>query len=388
MLLPQRIRIADVEDLGTELVSNIGSVDLAYPALLRGRGLGTEAAFVQFLLTWANISASRKLVLLDTMRPDEYAERLSERLTGRVAALLCTSAKRQRGSEEYTRLIKSVSERHVLGTYYNRHITRENVTGRSIVVLCADTAGFGEPRSVYHENINGSLEVKDLAAFQDIADSSFSAIIHDVYDRALTVDEDFVQATASLLFELFSNTHDHARSNLGGEPLQASCRGFQVRIVSGEDTSLMEAAAGYQPLTDYLSGLNVLQNRTRQMAEISVFDAGPGFAQQITKTPLDDLSPTREREAVDRCFARGVSTKSHRRYGQGLPQVISLLRQRQGFLRLRTGRLSLACDLGKEASLPREITPTFSEWSPPGRNSCSHAQGSCVTLLMPLEKRL
>jgi len=386
MDLAQQVDIADVERYLSDIEAAIGSVDLTYPALLRGRGVGAEAAFVQFLLTWANRSDSRKIVLLDTLPAEEYAARLSERISGRVAALVCTSARRRRGGTDYARLVKGSTERALLDNYYTSSIGRQNVSGRSIAVVCADTAGFGEPRSVYDIDISGGWEVKDPLGFEAIVEGALSAIIFDVYDRDLSVDKEFTQAAASLLFELFSNTHDHARSGFSGEPLSSSCRGFQIRVVEAEDRVLLDAAQGYAPLQSYLRQLPSGRGLHRHILEISVFDAGLGFAQQFTKKMLASLSLAEERAAVDRCFARGVTTKSHRRYGQGLPQVVTLLRQRHGFIRLRTGRLSLSRDLGLEASRTREEIPSFEEWHPATSSACAAIQGSCLTVLMPIEK--
>jgi hypothetical protein len=386
MELAQQVDIADVERYVADIGAAIGSVDLTYPALLRGRGVGAEAAFVQFLLTWANRSDSRKLVLLDTLPIDEYGDRLAERISGRVAALVCTSARRRRGDNDYARRVKGVTERALLDNYYNSSIGRHNVSGRSIAVLCADTSGFGEPRSVYDINLTGGWEVKDPLGFESIVENALSALIFDVYDRGLSVDKEFTQAAASLLFELFSNTHDHARSGFSGEPLSSSCRGFQIRVVEAEDRVLLAAAQGYAPLQVYLEGLPSGRGHHRHILEISVFDAGLGFAQQLTKTTLTNLALADERAAVDRCFAKGVTTKSHRRYGRGLPQVITLLRQRRGFIRLRTGRLSLSRDLSLEASRSRDEIPSFEEWHPTNASACAPIQGSCLTVLMPIEK--
>jgi hypothetical protein len=188
------------------------------------------------------------------------------------------------------------------------------------------------------------------------------------------------------LYELFSNTHYHARSNFDGTPLRSSCRGFQLRILEAADGPLIDAAGGYEPLVQYINHLPALEQRQRQLLEISVFDAGPGYAQQMTKSPLSAISLAQERQSVQYCFEKGATTKSHTRYGQGLPQVISLLRERQGFLRLRTGRLSLSRDLSLERGWDRRQIPEFESWVPGGRDALAVVQGACLTVLMPLQR--
>lgn len=387
MIIGQQLSITDIERYLDELAGTIGSTDLTFPAGLRSRGASGEASFVQFLNSWGNRSASTRLIMGGQLAPHEYAERLAERLPGQVAAILCTSAVRSKLDGDFARLIKGFSERKLLTNYYSRRISRENITGRTISILCADTAGYGEPRTVYEEDLRGGFQVKDVLGFVPIIEQAFTSLIPDVNHRKLTVDSRFMNASASLLYELFSNTHYHARSNFDGTPLKSSCRGFQLRVLEAADRPLIDAAAGYEPLARYIDQLPQLEQAHRQLLEISVFDSGPGFAQQMTKTPLEGISVAREREAVEYCFEKGATTKSHTRYGQGLPQVISLLRERHGFLRLRTGRLSLSRDLSLERGWDRQRIPQFESWAPANRDSLAPAQGACLTVLMPLQGR-
>jgi hypothetical protein len=386
MIIAQQVSITDVERYLDELAGSLGSVDLVFPAGLRSRGASGEASFIQLLGSWGNRSTSNRLLMGGNLPPHEYAERLSERLPGQVAAVLCNSAVRPKLEGEYARLVKGFSERKLLTNYYSRRITRENITGRTINILCADTAGYGEPRTVYEEDMRGGFQVKDVLGFVPIIEQAFSILIPDVERRKLSVDSHFINASASLLYELFSNTHYHARSNFDGTPLRSSCRGFQLRILEAADGPLIDAAGGYEPLVQYINHLPALEQRQRQLLEISVFDAGPGYAQQMTKSPLSAISLAQERQSVQYCFEKGATTKSHTRYGQGLPQVISLLRERQGFLRLRTGRLSLSRDLSLERGWDRRQIPEFESWVPGGRDALAVVQGACLTVLMPLQR--
>jgi hypothetical protein len=382
----QQNTLIDIEGYLSQLEASLGNVDIRIPAGLRARGAAGESSFVQFLLTWANRFESRRVELRGDVEPELYFERLAERIPGRVAAVVCTSARRANDENDYTRNLKARSERALLDQYYQYGLSRDNIAARTLNVLCADTAGFGEPRTVYQEDMTGGLQVKDIYGFLKLTDEAFSALVQDYDVRRLTVDTGLVRAVASLLFELFSNTHEHARTSFDGKPLRASCRGFQIRLAEAEDRAWRDAAGNYAPLQQYLRGLPALERRNRQLLEISVFDAGPGFAQRLTKRPLSELSIEREHEAVVRCFVKGTSTKSQSRYGQGLPQVINILRARHGFVRLRTGRLSLSRDLSLEQNQRADQPPELQVWTPPKAERNAVAQGTSFTVLMPVQR--
>lgn len=384
MRLPQQIGISQAERYIGEIANRFGSTDLELPLGIKYLGAGAEAALIQLLLTWANKSDSRRLILPKLTSPEEYADRLVSRLFGRVAALICTSAHLKGSQSDVSRILKARAEKIILDRYYKYEVSRQNVSARAVSVLCVDTVGYGEPRTVYEEDMSGKPAVKSVSGFVKLAEQAIGSIIQDYEQRGLTVDRDFVRALGSLLFELFSNTHDHARYNFDGKPRRISARGFQIRVHESDDLALRNMAEGYEPLSHYIRQLPAIITRNRQLLEVSVFDSGPGFAQQRLKRSLEDVSLDQEREAVDECFVRGSTTKAHSRYGQGLPQVVALLRARSGFMHLRTGRLSLHRNLGIEREWSRETVPQFEYWDPEGSSGSAKVAGTLVTLIMPV----
>ncbi|HTW29081.1 MAG TPA: hypothetical protein VME92_18280, partial [Acetobacteraceae bacterium] len=118
-----------------------------------------------------------------------------------------------------------------------------------------------------------------------------------------------------------------------------------------------------------------------ELVEFSVFDSGPGMAARW----LGRETPDRQEElkAVIECFERHGSSQPIRGRGIGLPIVIAALRERSGFLRLRTGRQSLYADLGEEADAPFGKSPTLRAW-PDGR-PVARASGTLMTFLLPVE---
>jgi hypothetical protein len=78
--------------------------------------------------------------------------------------------------------------------------------------------------------------------------------------------------------------------------------------------------------------------------EINVFDNGPGLASKYLGKPLSEVSVKQEWEAVQACWGKWATTSDRQNKGLGLYRVAQTLTESRGFLRLRTGRLSLYRD--------------------------------------------
>jgi hypothetical protein len=92
--------------------------------------------------------------------------------------------------------------------------------------------------------------------------------------------------------------------------------------------------------------------------------------------------------AVIDCFKKNATSKRHGDYGQGLPLVIKLLREKRGFLRLRTGRLSLYEDYSRPVGDP-DSPPDLQGGYLPDKSvrTLSRVEGTLVTLLVPLQSQ-
>jgi hypothetical protein len=384
MRIPAQVSIPQIERLLVEVQSSLGATDLTIPAGVRAKGIGADVALIQLILTWANRFQSRRLNIPVQADPGDFAERLSERLPGRVAALSCSSARRGNDSIDYQRLIRGNAERRLLSVYYASSLDRRDVEASTLSVLCADHVGYDRPRLVYREDSSGLLELKDLSEFVKVIKDAFFAFFRDYSAADFSPDSDLVNAVGSLIYELFSNTHSHARTEHDGSDIAVSARGFYLKIINVETGSLRDASGGYAPLEQYLLRLPEQKQRYRRFVELSVFDSGPGFASRLARTPAESLSSAQELALVERCFVSGVTSKGHRRYGEGLPHVVSLLRARLGFIRVRTGRACLYKDFGRERGWGREVPPTFEYGSGPRGQLNPTAKGTTLTLVVPV----
>lgn len=149
-------------------------------------------------------------------------------------------------------------------------------------------------------------------------------------------------------------------------------------------------------LASYHSSLNLRVDDRHRFVEISIIDSGLGYCGRwVSDHPelgeIQGLDLAAEYEVFKRCFtfrqtSSGSSTKGH-----GLPVVMDRLTRLKGFMRVRSGRLSLYRDFVAHPFAEHD-TCDFFDWTSnevatSGLTEMSAAIGVAITLLIPLEAK-
>lgn len=379
MQLPSSMTISAAEDLLSRVER--GTVgDLKIPTRGRHQAAGGEAAMVQALCTWANRTDTAPLVTYAEGPDDEVQiDRLIGRLYGLVGVLVADSIVSLRGPDLTEQLQRAAMRR--LATLQSEN-PEGGSRGAQLEILCFDYLAKSYPRAFYTSDDEGLPQIRDLPAFNRFA----AAILKELLPAlAKSLPSDFIYALGGALHELFRNTEEHGRVNDKGDVPAKSVRGFHARRHPIPPEALEVIASESAPLAAYCTRLRPPREGRRdiQLIELSVFDSGPGMAASLAGRPLADISLAEELHLVRQCFRENVSCKSLSSSGLGLPTVIDLLRERNGFLRLRTGRMALYCDLGAEAEQEFGEPPTLKHWIP-DQDAAPIATGTAFTLMFPL----
>jgi hypothetical protein len=386
MQLPARATIAECERHLLELDGSIGAVPLEIPTNATYLAAGGEAALIQLILTWAQGQERPLLYTYAGDEADPQLETLTERLYGVVAAFACSSARGRRRTVDVTRKLKELARRRLERDYPVDEVGFGNLYQRSIGLLCVDHAGYSTPAGFYAKRQAGAYELKEIDGFTKLSKAIFEALIAE--HQRKNIHPSLREAVGGFLLELVGNTHDHATTDMSGKhALDFSIRGLHIRRHGLEPEVLLRVAEGYPPLGSYFRSFGQAHGRQIQTVEVSVFDAGPGLAQKWRNETLSAMTTDQERKAVEECFAEGNTTKRHQRYGEGLPLVIRLLREQKGFLRIRTGRLSLHCDMTREVAASPDAPPAFESWEPSDR-PLAPVCGTLVTILIPVRDQM
>jgi hypothetical protein len=231
-----------------------------------------------------------------------------------------------------------------LDDLHDMPIRRER--GMKVDMVCADHLGRRSPVAVYRRDEGAGRRLMKLGEFERAV------------DRML----------------------EHATRGLDGARLPMSFRGFTLRHHTFMKENLAGYAEGSVPLGRFYERLQPPSEFNRQvnLLEISVFDCGLGYASHLRRRPLCELKDADEYRAVVECFEKNVSSKDRSGTGQGLALISELLSRRGGFLRLRTGRLSLCGDGEDGLQLVDAVTGRDAERRAP-------VCGTVLTFILPMK---
>lgn len=350
---------------------------LQLPKNIRHVAGGAEAALTQVIVSWAQRMPGACLQTF--LSTDEQITDFVRRLSGLVAGLSATQAVGRSGMS-----ILSGLQHAALGRLESLqgYRPRAGYRGSSVEVVCADHLGRGAPYLLYLPSPSTEPQLRPRENFRDLAGWLLRRTIPEEY-RPL-FDAEAADSLGGMLYEIFKNTEDHALVDASGDLLDVSIRAIKTNHIAATPESLERVAESFPPLATFSSSLQTPRDAAQtHLFELSVLDSGPGFAATWTKRPLHRLSIAEEEQAVRECFGRG-SAKGDSRFGEGLPHVLRLLRRQRGFLRLRTGRLSLYADYSAAtagsggARLTRYVPENASEFAP--------VAGSLLTILIPMRR--
>ncbi|ALM83107.1 hypothetical protein [Bordetella sp. N] len=362
MRLPQ-FDIESIEEGLTLLTSN-SDPQLTIPQVsVRATAFCAEAALLQFVITWARKFGDQSEAVFQGLdlssETFETAVKTHLGLPYFVAAwilagrLLDSEKKvlRRSAAKGYSEFLDAM-ERF---DFQNTH--EESESRANLLCIQGGKREFIRP---FYEFDQGAWRVKregDVRIIvQDIvmqlAPEWRSAYVREVTD-----------SLAHLVKELVENSDWWARSDQHGIEYEKGIRAVTFRLITIDNDSLLRFSGQNTHVQSYLlHSLTTLEKvkvkapsdhpkelRTLDFVELSMVDAGPGLARRwLANRPnnkrsiadLSEISIQEEEEAVVECFKKWRTSSGNSLRGVGLFSIANLLRKRNGFLRLRTGRLA------------------------------------------------
>lgn len=353
---------------------------LQLPTSMRHLAAGGEVSVAQLIVTWAQKTSAALRTYTEGATEDQI-EDLVRRLYGLVGAL-CADTVIDVRNNDITEAVQdaALARLAVLQGKSPKHGFR----GPTTEVICADHLGQGSPYLLYERLASGGQALRSRRDFGSLGAWMIRATFPEQYIEA--VDSELHEAFGSLLFELLSNTEHHGMIGINGDLLKKSIRLIKTNHWSLSPASLGEIASEFHPLSRYVTSLTPPAGAAHaHLFELSVMDSGPGFACSWTGQPLESMTLAEEERAVRQCFSDGTS-KTHDRFGQGLLHVTRVLRAERGFLRLRTGRLSMYVDYSDAAADSDSVTE-LRNWLPENGEALAPVAGSLLTVMLPMRRR-
>ncbi|WP_205341680.1 hypothetical protein [Denitrificimonas caeni] len=390
---PKSITIEACEKFINKL--NCNSDALQLPVDTTAPAFGGLASAIQAVNTWARVSSASRLELRNSKTIDVISDvivrphKFSASMMARSIVLDNTPTQEIRSQINY--LAKQAIEmqsQHQHGQQYGR--------------LC--WFSFVDHSS---KAFDPNFYIKENSSKPTLRQpEQFKAIIKAMAEKAISISggakapvDDDLDHLGRIFYELFLNTHEHgSRGEARSEWLKPG-----MRIIYAQGINLTEAGekgiTQQQPvLSEYVASLEEklgIQGN-RRFLELAIVDSGLGYCGRwLADNPLDGptggLSLQDEYGIFKKCFNFRNTSTSRNNKGNGLPVVMDRLTKLNGFMRVRSGRLSLYRDFVASPQA-QDNACEFFDWSTQSIanesiSEMSKAAGVAISLLIPLEAK-
>ncbi|RRH68310.1 ATP-binding protein [Falsigemmobacter faecalis] len=382
------------------LIGEPGHHDIQIPNRVKSNAVGSAAALIQLIITWARRNnAGEALRLHADNEMDQAARKFAETPFGLVALNMAQRIV-SRGGEPLSRRETLNNSLQYVQCMHAGDLSALREYNKSILpVICIDNASkLRRPIRLYRQDTD---EVRNRDAFTSLTRNSFRELA-----RIRLEDESSqIEDIASFVYEAFLNTHEHAQTDVEGNRYLRSSRGIVFSFQSSSLERLSSPDAESVALSEYMSGIQLRRDHhtDAHFAEVSVFDSGPGLAQSwlfnvneatrnsLKSTPqLGGISLEVEYAAVVECFNKGRTTKTSPSRGNGLYRIMQVVKRNGGVIRVRTGRLSLMRAFAEKSSENLTSSDLKLEDISSGETPTEArpwADGCVITVLIPLNRR-
>ncbi|GAC1381349.1 MAG: hypothetical protein NVSMB48_09140 [Marmoricola sp.] len=334
-------------------------VDLQLPSTLKGDDLGGLGAVGQLILTWARRPTPGVLRTYVPAASDgdvdgkatrdrlSAIETLVESDHGLLALLMSRRAVDVKG-ESLLGLTTPATADRLLRTGQVATARR----GSKVALFAADHRSNNAPFALYQPRSSGAAgqAVRTRDEFESLAHELLKVIgVGASSDRPSPEQQG---SLGTVLYQLFRNTHDWARTTVDDRKYERSVRILRSEYVGDSLATHLKHAEGDPGLQAYLKhdvhqGAQRVDAKKdmRRFLEVSILDSGPGLAARMLDSQrLTDPSLEQEHTALLACLKKHMTTSQHPGRGNGLHVVQELMTELRGYMKVRSGRLAMVRD--------------------------------------------
>ncbi|WP_462170015.1 hypothetical protein [Pseudoalteromonas xiamenensis] len=392
--LPASLNIEKIEDVISKICEGQSNPQLELPVSSKDFAFGGYAAAIQAVNTWAFNNETRELIIKpSSLEVEEQLEQVVKSPHKFTAAMMAKSIrlnldKKLDVRKEVNSLAKAAIEQQSSNSYGQNH-------GRLCWYSFVDHSTKGFDRNFYISSLTKHAEPQSLEQISNIISSMVRKSSIVAGGSELLGEED-ANELGRLFYELFVNTHEHgSRAKNRNNWLKPATRVIYTYGINLSDDALANSISSNEVLQDYLSALGKTSRSTNRFIEISIIDSGLGYsgrwlADNPKEDDLEQITITNEYEILKKCFKFRSTSSNNLVKGNGLPAVMANLTLLNGFMKVRSNRLSLYRDFVNHPFTEQEIDNyEFMDWD--SRKSCNekltlkaNATGVAITILIPL----
>ena len=297
-------------------------------------------SFLQFLATWVRNGKSGRL-LLPVNSVEEAVAYLDDNEF--VYPSIVLSWEKEIVNENGDSL---KSDLKIPSKNYFNKMDYFDLKGTSVPIFCFDHDKSNRGLSKHFYKKNRELVSEDTLgfnlyrAFQKIGSHNSS-----VFRGSIRSTLDSFNA---IIHELFTNTHEHAKTNELGYNLYPNIRAVQLKFHKKTINKYIELYQDFKGLVTYFSS-DFKVNRLGELylIEISIMDSGPGLAKRYKEISAYNISISKEIEIIKECLHRHNTSANGLRgevKGIGLDRVLQTI-DGKGFVRIKSGRADVFRDM-------------------------------------------
>ena len=322
------------------------NIDLYIPVDLAGMQFGIHSEIIQLIITWSRMSTGRLYIHYDssTSELDDKIGKMFNRYLNFVA-----------GCMGYKNGIYLLDQTEISSKVAN--IIKEKISflklneswkkGDNSFISAVQHSANPYPSAFYFSN--GSLKSK-----KEIIELSKNSLVDIVQNytakTSISAIEHYEKLIGEIIFELIENTHYWAQSDYSNKTYSTGIRGLLLSSHRGDKEALLSNCKDDKMFYDYISELLNDNSKDNVIIEISVFDSGSGLANKWLKENIKTTQKEKIYEAIIDCLIKNNTSDNSSNYerGFGLHNIMTLLGNREGYLKLRTNGMKLFRDFKKE----------------------------------------
>lgn len=349
-------------------VHNVKTIEL--PNSFKKNRVGLVASAIQFFITISkSISPTVIFHDFDTTLLNESVDEIINDPICLAIILLFDEVYDSRGVP-FKRMINSNLVKRLNNSPFSK--------GHRIQLLAVDHSieTYAYPHCFYEWNNNKAMQ----------GASYYSYLLNNFFrDRVkqANVNASEFEVLGNFLSELVDNTEQHGKSDFISGREKRSIRGVTISyhlIKKNDDLSKLTGNIG--SISDYISR-HKSDDRALHLLEISVFDSGCGIYNSYRKEVVEGRN---EKDVVSNSFLKGVTSKSNSLgYGRGLSKVRQILNQRNGFVKIRSGGVSLFRDYDLNSLSDQDYDVSFYEDGLDGGSGVADVSGVSYSILVPVK---
>jgi hypothetical protein len=344
---PAKINISDLESLNRSLFARVDiDSDFVIPLDIKAMGPAIIPSIILHLFIWLRFNGSGKLIIKEDINQSKKIKDFAESFLG--YSILSSSWKHKEITDVNENPIKKVL-RESTQSLHKRIDFLQNLPNNKVLIPLFDH--YSKPQGLSHWFYNREFEFapspEELSTSVYRIMEELGRIFKTKISNGLS---EVIEALQIIIWELMKNTHDHAiKDYLNKTELSPNIRGIYLDIHRSSKKNFLIEHTNNSGLKNYLN--DALFEGENFLLEISVFDSGPGMVKRYLGDKWNkDLRPNDEVLAIKNCLCKGITSvdgiKGENK-GYGLDSVLKTLSQVQGYLKIRTGNISIYRDLLK-----------------------------------------